>query len=279
MIHRRPDFVLAPLIALLLCNPARAQDALPKKPESFEVAGTTGMVYAAPRPAEGKPWVWYSPTFQTISFAGKKVYFETFLRAGIAIAGCNLGEVRGAPASTAKNLLFYEEMVRRGYSPKPIVLGQSRGGLIGLGWAMRHPDKTGAFVGIYPVCNLLTWGMKNLKVTLPDYEMTEDELRSRMKEFNPIDNLDGMIKKKVPVFIVHGDIDKAVPIAENTLLLKERYEAGGGPITVKVIAGEGHQGTPSFFECQELIDFVVKQSNGRPQPPVTRPTTAPAPGE
>ena len=26
---------------------------------------------------------------------------------------------------------------------------------------------------------------------------------------------------------------------------------------VKVIAGEGHQVSPSFFECQELVDFVI----------------------
>lgn len=263
------------LIFLLSAVVVRAEDALPKKPESFDVAGNAGMVYAAPKPAEGKPWLWYMPTFQTIAFAGKKAYFEAFLNSGIAIAGYNLGEVRGAPGSTAKNLLFYEEMVKRGYSPKPIVLGQSRGGLVALGWAMRHPDKTGAVVGIYPVCNLSTWGMKNLKVTLADYEMSEEELRARMKEFNPIDNLEPMIKAKLPIFIVHGDIDKAVPIHENTLLLKERYEAGGGPITVKVIPGEGHQGTPSFYACPELIDFVIQQGGGRPAP-TTQPTTSTA---
>ena len=270
-----PRIALVLALVLPVASDAVAEDALPKKPESFDVAGTQGMVYPAPRPAEGKPWLWYAPTFATISFSGKKAYHETFLRAGIAVAGVNLGEARGAPASTARNLQFYEEMVKRGYSPKPIVLGQSRGGLIGLGWAMRHPDKTGAFVGIYPVCNLSTWGMKNLKVTLADYEMTEVALRARMNEFNPIDNLDPMIKAKVPVFIVHGDVDKAVPIQENTLLLKERYEAGGGPITVKVVPGKGHEGVPEFFACQELVDFVIQQTRARPQPPVTQPTTAP----
>jgi pimeloyl-ACP methyl ester carboxylesterase len=164
-------------------------------------------------------------------------------------------------------------MVKRGYSPKPIVLGQSRGGLVAFGWAMRHPDKTGAVVGIYPRSNLAAKG--NLPVTLADYEMTEPQLQARMKEFNPIDNLDAMLKAKLPIFIVHGDVDKAVPIKEHTLLLKERYEAGGGPITVKIIPGEGHQGTPSFYACPELIDFVIKQAGGRPLPS-TQPTTAPA---
>lgn len=38
-----------------------------------------------------------------------------------------------------------------------------------LAWAMRHPDNTRASVGIYPVCNLAGWPMKNKAVTLADY--------------------------------------------------------------------------------------------------------------
>lgn len=257
---------IAVTLILFCCTTARADDELPKTAETFEVDGNTCYVYPAPKPVDGKPWVWFAPTFKGPSIVTRKAYFEGFLRSGIAIAGCNLGEVRGSPASTAKFELFYNEMVKRGYSAKPILIGQSRGGLMMLGWAMRHPEQTQAFVGIYPCCNLLTWGMKNLKVVLADYGMTEVELRARMKEFNPVDNLEPMLKVKLPLFIVHGDVDKAVPIHENTLLLKERYEAGGGPITVKVIPGEGHQATPSFFECPELLDFVIKQAKGRATP-------------
>jgi fermentation-respiration switch protein FrsA (DUF1100 family) len=128
-----------------------------------------------------------------------------------------------------------------------------------LAWAVRHPDKTQAFVGIYPVCNLENWPMKNKPAVLADYQLTEAELRERIKEFNPIDNLKGLLEHKVPMFVVHGDADATVPYKENTQLLKERYEAGGGAITVKLIPGEGHKETPSFFECKELVEFVVKQ--------------------
>jgi predicted esterase len=80
---------------------------------------------------------------------------------------------------------------------------------------------------------------------------------ARVKEFNPIDNLQGLLANKVPMFVVHGDSDISVTYDDNTRLLKERYEAGGGRITVKLIPGEGHKATPSFFECQELVDFVI----------------------
>jgi pimeloyl-ACP methyl ester carboxylesterase len=189
------------------------------------------------------------------------MYFEAFMKAGISIAGFDLGEVRGSPTSTAKFTLFYEEMVKRGYSPKPILLGQSRGGMMTLAWAFRNPDKVKAWVGIYPVCNLASWSLKNSKPqTLADFAMTEPELVAKLSEFNPIDNLKGLLANKVPMFAVHGDSDVVVPYDLNTMLLKECYEAGGGQITVKVIPGEGHKVGPSFFECQELVDFILKHA-------------------
>ena len=168
--------------------------------------------------------------------------------------------MRGAPASSAQFTLFHEEMVRRGFSPKPILIGQSRGGLMMLGWGMRNPDKVRVFVGIYPVCNLSTWAMKNLPVTLADYQLTEPEMRAQLAEFNPLDNLKSLAEKKVPMFVVQGDADKAVPYQENATILKERYEALGGPVTLKLIPGEGHMVSPSFFENKELIEFVLKQA-------------------
>lgn len=238
-------------------------EPLPTKAETFEVEGYKAFVYAAPTPAKGKPWVWFAPTIKGVSLVLRKAYFDTFLHAGISVAGFDLGEVRGSPASTARFTRFYDEMVKRGWSPKPILLGQSRGGLMMLAWAMRHPDKTRAFVGIYPVCNLAGWPMKNKTVTLADYNLTEDELRARLAELNPLDNLGGLLAHRVPMFVVHGDVDASVPYAENTQILKERYEAGGGAITVKLIAGEGHKVSPAFFECRELVDFVLKQAEGR----------------
>lgn len=254
--------VLPLLLALLslLAPPSFADDKLPHVAETFEIEGHQAFLYAAPEPAKGKPWVWYAPTLKGVSLIGRKLYFESFMYAGISIVGYDLGEVRGSPASAAKFSLFYDDMVRRGWSPKPILLGQSRGGMMMLTWAMRNPDKLRAFVGIYPVCNLASWSLQRSKVTtLADFALPEAELVARLKEFNPVDNLQGLLANKVPMFVVHGDSDVVVPYVDNSGLLKERYEAGGGQITVKLIPGEGHKVGPSFFECQELVDFVLAQ--------------------
>lgn len=225
---------------------------------TFDCHGHQAFLYAAPKPAEGKPWLWYAPTLGGVSIVQRKMYFDAFMNAGISIAGYDLGEVRGSPASTAKFTEFYEAMVQRGFSAKPILLGQSRGGMMTLAWAFRHPDKLTAWVGIYPVCNLASWPLKNSKKeTLADFAMPEADLVAKLKEFNPIDNLQGLLANKVPMFAVHGDSDVVVPYNDNTKLLKERYEAGGGSFSVKIIPGEGHKVGPSFFECQELVDFVL----------------------
>lgn len=253
------DHRLIHLTILLIASALLAQEGAAPR-ETFEVAGHPAVVYAAPKPAEDKPWLWYAPTLKSgVSFAGRKVYFDALMKAGIGLAGYDLGEVRGSPASSAKFTLFYEAMVNRGYSAKPILLGQSRGGLMTLAWAFRNPDKIKAWVGIYPVCNLASWPLKNSKAqTLADFALPETEFVSRLKEFNPIDNLAGLVANKVPMFAVHGYNDVVVPYDDNTRMLKVHYEAAGGSFTLKIIPGEGHKVSPSFFECQELVDFVTR---------------------
>ncbi len=234
---------------------------LSAKPEVFELGEHKAYIEVAPKQMEGKPWIWYAPTVNgKFIILGVKKYRDAFLDAGISIATCDLGEVRGAPGSTAKFTQFYEEMVKRGYSKKPILIGQSRGGLMTLAWAVKNPDKVGAWVGIYPVCNLESYPLRNSKKeTLADFGMDEATLRAKLEELNPISNLAELAKHKVPLFAVHGDKDGLVPYNDNTKLLKERYEKFGGNCEVKIIVGAGHDFNPGFFENQELIDFVINQ--------------------
>lgn len=251
---------LIALAFLLITSPgAHADTGAPLAKIPFDCYGHKAFTIAAPEPAKGKPWIWYAPTLGTgLPGRGHEWYFTRFLKAGISIAGIDLGEVRGSPKSTEQFDSFHTEMVKRGYSAKPILLGQSRGGMMMLAFAMRHPDKLSAFVGIYPVCNLASWPMKNSKpAVLADYALPETELTTRLNEFNPIDNLQGLIANQVPLFIVHGDNDVVVPLPDNSGLLKQRFEAAGGSVTLKIIPGEGHKVGPSFFECQELVDFVL----------------------
>jgi len=249
-------FLTASLHCLL---PAAAK---PPTLETFVVDGHKACLQVAPQPAAGKPWIWYAPTVKgDFIILRHKMYADAFLNAAIAIASYDLGEVRGAPGSTAKLSLFDDAMVKRGYSAKPILLGQSRSGIITLAWAVRNPDKVTAWAGIYPVCNLTSYPLKfSQKETFADYGMDEAAIRAKLSELNPIANLDGLAKNKVPMFSVHGDQDRTVPHDENTALLKKNYQAAGGTSEVKTIPGRGHEISPAFFQCQELVDFILKHA-------------------
>jgi alpha-beta hydrolase superfamily lysophospholipase len=117
-----------------------------------------------------------------------RMHAYVFLNAGIAITSCDLGEVRGAPGSTAEFTLFHNAMVKRGYSSKPILLGQSRGGIITLAWAFRNPDKVSPWAGIYPVCNLASYPLRYSKnETFADYGMDEQGILRFKSEVQQID--------------------------------------------------------------------------------------------
>jgi len=126
-------------------------------------------------------------------------------------------------------------------------------------WAFRNPDKVGAFVGIYPVCNIASWPLRQMKqATLNDYEMTEAEILANLTKLNPPENLQPLAKAKVPFFLLYGDNDKVVPHNENSLLIENTYRKLGGPVEVKVVPGAGHTGGDFYFKEQALADFVLK---------------------
>ena len=130
----------------------------------------------------------------------------------------------------------------------------SRGGLMTLAWAAENPDKVAAFAGIYPVCNLASY--PGLTKAAPAYGLTPSELEARLADHNPIDRLAPLAKARVPLFAIHGDVDKIVPLEANSGLLKQRYTALGGTIELIVPPGQGHNMWRGFFECAELVTFV-----------------------
>ena len=83
-------------------------------------------------------------------------------------------------------------------------------------------------------------------------------------------NLNGSLAKAgVPMFAIHGDVDVIVPMNKNSGEMKKRYEALGGRMDLIVPPGQGHNYWEGFFQCRELVDFVIKaaySSVGRGRP-------------
>ena len=186
--------------------------------------------------------------------------FEHFADAGIAVAGIDVGESYGSPDGRSLYTAFYKELTKNhGFAPRAVLLGRSRGGLMTLSWAAENPDKVAAFAGIYPVCNVASYpGVTN---ACSAYHMTAKELSSHLCEHNPLDRLAPLAKAAVPLFAIHGDHDDVVPLEANSGEMRKRYESLGGKMQLIVPTGQGHNMWPGFFQCQELVDFVVTHAN------------------
>ncbi len=231
---------------------------LPLPGETFLVAGHAAFLLP-PRHAvageKSRPWVWYAPTLGKYPGPEDRWMFEQFLAAGIAIAGLDVGESYGSPAGRKLfDALYAELTTARGYSTRPVLLGRSRGGLMTLSWAAENPEKVAAFAGIYPVCNLTSY--PGLARAAGAFQLTAAELQAHLAEHNPIDRLAPLAAARIPLFAIHGDADKLVPLAANSALLRDRYTALGGTMELIVSPGQGHSGWNGFFRCAELVAFV-----------------------
>jgi pimeloyl-ACP methyl ester carboxylesterase len=185
--------------------------------------------------------------------------FERFKQAGVAIAGIDVGESYGSPDGRALYSALYDELTRhRGFAPKAVLLGRSRGGLMTLGWAAEHAEKVAGFAGIYPVCNIASY--PGVTKAAGAYHMTAEQLFTHLAEHNPIDRLAALAKAGVPLFAIHGDTDDVVPLNANSGEMRKRYEALGGKMQLIVPAGQGHNMWPGFFQCQELLDVVLSEA-------------------
>jgi hypothetical protein len=245
-----------------------AAKALPLAGEVFSLQGHTAFLIWPGQVAASNQmgWVWYAPTLPGLPGTEETWMFQKFTNAGIAVAGIDVGESCGNPKGRALFSAFYEELVlKRGLSKTPCLLARSRGGLMLYNWAAEHPSSVACVAGIYPVCNLSSY--PGIKSACGAYGMTEEQHTATLTEHNPIDRIESLAKAHVPIYHIHGDSDTVVPLEKNSGELAQRYRRSGGVMTLNVIKGQGHNMWPGWFECQELVDFVIGQAHkDRPNP-------------
>ena len=238
--------------------------ALPLPGESIEVDGRPAFVILPSaehlltnRP---QPWVWYAPTLPNLPGAEERWMFKRFLDNGIAIAGIDVGETYGSPAGRAHFTALYQELTgKRGFSSKPVLLARSRGGLMLYNWAAEHPESVGGIAGIYPVCNIRSW--PGLKAACGAYGLAAAQLEEQLTQHNPIDRLAPLAKAGVPIFHIHGDADDVVPLKDNSASLASRYRELGGNMRMRIPPGQGHSMWNGFFQCEELVEFVIAKAS------------------
>lgn len=231
--------------------------------EQFNIAGRPAFVIhpAMDKRSQPQPWIFYAPTLPAYPDGAERWMHEQFLAAGIAVAGVDVGEAYGSPKSHAAFNSLYRELVEgRGFANKACLFGRSRGGLWVSSWAIAHPERVAGIIGIYPVFDFRTY--PGLKAAAPAYELTPAELESRADEFNPIARITAIARAGIPAALIHGDVDKVVPLPENSGRFAQQYRDAGAESLVKLIVleGQGHSFYEGFFHSQELVDFAITRA-------------------
>jgi pimeloyl-ACP methyl ester carboxylesterase len=206
--------------------------------------GAKCSVIAPKKPAEGKPWIWRA------RFFGHQPALDVgLLKAGWHVCYCDIGNLFGSPKAVARWDKFHAlATTELGLSSKPVLEGMSRGGLIIFNWASANPDKVRAIYGDNPVCNFVSWpGGKNGKRSDGDWErclaaygLANDTAAAIARQPRDEATLKPIAAAKIPVFLVLGEADKVVPVAENADPLAETYRRLGGSVRVWRKPGLGH---------------------------------------
>ena len=237
----------------------------------IKVGDAKGFLFkpAAASVPSNHAWVWYAPTLLGGS-TPKDLYpnasthwiFSKLLESGIWIAGVDVGESYGTPAGRSTFTQFYKTVSSRYHlSKKPCFLAQSRGGLMGFGWAEEHPRDVRCIAGIYPVLNLTSWPPQDsprAEEAAKAYGYPSvAEFRKHALELSPLSHAGPLVKAKIPILILHGDSDRIVPFKENSHPYVTTYTEMGGAAEVIVVPGKGHQEVDEYFKSERLVEFLV----------------------
>jgi sialidase-1 len=232
----------------------------------FSVNGRPAQLVFPQKAQAGKPWYW-----RTEFFGHEPQVDLELLRRGFHVGYINVQNMYGAPSAMTHMDGFYEQVRREhGLGEKVVLAGFSRGGLFAFNWAALHPERVGAVYGDNPVCDFKSWpgGKGAGRGSKADWERllgvygfaAEAEALSFAR--NPVDNLASMAAARVPVLGFCGRADDVVPVAENIGLLRQRYEALGGPIRVIERPFTGHH-PHSLRDPAPIADFLEAAALGR----------------
>ncbi len=215
----------------------------------FQVDGANVIVVEPKSPLPGKPWVWRGEFFDSFPNADIEL-----AKQGWHLAYIGVPNLFGSPKAMTKWEKFHETLVKEhGLHPKPALIGISRGALYCMAWAALHPEKTLLVYLDNGVCDFKSWPGGKTKVKemtgpgspkewvnlLNAFDFKNDEEAFAYKK-NPIDHLEPLAKAKLPILLVYGDSDKAVPHLENSEIIYERYRAMGGQVERMVKVGGDH---------------------------------------
>ena len=201
----------------------------------FQFEGAEAWVVVPETPLPGNPWSWclMFPDAFTDRCAAPALVARGFHHAFL-----DVGNTFGSPAAVAKLARFHDELVRRGLSPRPALIGISRGSLYAHRFAADHPDKVSVIYGDAGVCDIRSW---------PGGVAAGRKGKGSAGDWAEVKKL-------------YGFADDVVPPEENGLVVAERYRALGGTVVVIHKPGIGHH-PHGLDDPTPVVEFVIRHAS------------------
>jgi pimeloyl-ACP methyl ester carboxylesterase len=266
--NRPWGFALAVITGLAVSCTLLAAEEFPGKQSDwkghgrfdFEVAGRAVTVVAPEKAAADRPWLWRGEFFGAFATVD-----EALLNQGWHVVYMDCSNTFGSPDTMRRWAQLYDVLTEKhALSRRPVLLGMSRGGLYVYNWAASHPERVGLIYGDAPVCDVTSWpgGKGKGNGSAQDWEPFKQvyglsESQAVDWKLNPIDILAPIASARIPIIHVVGDADDIVPYDENTLVLKQRYEALGGHVELIVKPGVGHH-PHSLEDPTPIVEYILK---------------------
>lgn len=220
--------------------------------------------------APGKPWLWRSLFWEQLTKVNQADLKLVDQGYHVVIA---FGDVHGHPKGNANIDAAYEFFTTKyGFSKKCSMASFSRGTLSLFTWASVNPKKVSSIYVDNGVCNVDSWPAGNLVAGSGSkgsgnagswegmkavYGFTTDQ-QLLDAEVSPIEKLEPLAQAGVPILMVCGNKDTAVPYEENDAIMEARYKKLGGSIEV-IVEDKGH--THGMNDPSPVIAFIKKHTN------------------
>lgn len=228
----------------------------------FEFEGVGAILVEPERAAMGQPWIWRA------RFFGHEPQTDiALLEAGFHLAYVDVAGLYGNALAVERWRAFHDFLVREhSLSRRPAIEAMSRGGLIALEFAKRYPDRVSCLYLDAPVCDLRSWpggfgagrgSANDWRAACAAWGRSEDEMLAL--EAQAFAQLEPLVEHGVGLLSVVGQADQVVPVAENTDVLLERFEAIGGSIEVIRKPDIGHH-PHSLEDPTPIVDFVLEHA-------------------
>lgn len=197
-------------------------------------------------------WIWKTEFLYAFDEAERKLCEMGYTRVYYSVSN-----KFGSFDAVRKLHNFYRYLIKEfDLSERCILFGFSRGGLYAFNYAPTYPETVEKIYLDAPVLDMRTWppkGSRDREMLYEEFGLTEETLE--WYKGHPIDNMEEFFALNIPLLLVAGDADEAVPFPQNAGRMIGYCKEKGIAITSFVKPGCRHH-PHSLADVSPIVDFV-----------------------